>query len=136
MIFNTILILILNFISTENIDHIKDFEWNNRVLIVKDNGKINFSKKINFNKKNFDQRDFIIIYLREENAFIYNKKMSKYFSNSVLKKIRNTKSEHNLFLIGKDGQVKKSYSSEVDLERIFNDVDKMPMRKIEMLKQK
>ena len=126
----------LNFISAENIDHIKDFEWNNRVLIVKDNGKINFSKIINFNKKNFDQRDFIIIYLREENAFIYNKKMSKYFSNSVLKKIRNTKSEHNLFLIGKDGQVKKSYSSEVDLGRIFNDVDKMPMRKIEMLKQK
>ena len=130
MIFNIILILMLNFISTENIDHIKDFEWNNRVLIVKDNGKINF------NKKNFDQRDFIIIYLREKNAFIYNKKMSKYFSNSVLKKIRNTKSEHNLFLIGKDGQVKKSYSSEVDLEKIFNDVDKMPMRKIEMLKQK
>ena len=62
--------------------------------------------------------------------------MSKYFSNSVLKKIRNTKSKHNLFLIGKDGQVKKSYSSEVDLEKIFNDVDKMPMRKIEMLKQK
>ena len=62
--------------------------------------------------------------------------MSKYFSNSVLKKIRYTKSEHNLFLIGKDGQIKKSYPSEVDLEKIFNDVDKMPMRKIEMLKQK
>ena len=43
---------------------------------------------------------------------------------------------HSLFLIGKDGLVKKSYPFKINLEKIFSDVDKMPMRKYEIQMRK
>ena len=121
----------INLIQIEQINHINDLRWNNRVLVIIDDGKINFSKKINLYKKEFDKRDFMIIYINEKNTFINNKKMSKQFSDSILKKIKNINNNH-FFLIGKDGQVKNSYSFRIGLEKIFYDVDKMPMRKYEM----
>lgn len=135
MFFKTILVLMLNLISMENINHINDLKWNHRVLIVKNNEEIDLSSKINLFKKEFDERDFIIIFTDGQSSFLNNRKMSNYFTRSVLKKIKNFNSSNYLFLIGKDGDLKNSYSSEIQIERIFSDVDKMPMRKFEVLKR-
>ncbi len=135
MLFKTILFLMVNLISMENINHINDLKWNYRVLVVKNNEEIDLSNKINLFKKEFDERDFIIIYTDGQSSFLNNRTMSNYFTKSVLKKIKNFESSNYLFLIGKDGDLKNSYSSEIQIERIFSDVDKMPMRKFEVLKR-
>ena len=60
--------------------------------------------------------------------------MSKIFSKSIINKIKNINSNHYFILIGKDGQVKSSYDSRIEIEKILSDVDRMPMRKYEMKK--
>tara|TARA_Y100001970_G_scaffold240466_1_gene303232 strand:- start:905 stop:1126 length:222 start_codon:yes stop_codon:yes gene_type:complete len=68
-------------------------------------------------------------------SFINDRKMSNYFTRSVLEKIQTFESKSCFYLIGKDGQVKNAYSSLIEIERIFSDVDKMPMRKFEVRKR-
>ena len=67
---------------------------------------------------------------------INNKKMSQYFTKSVFEKISSLNNAKYLVVIGKDGQVKNSYSSKIKIENIFYDVDRMPMRKYEMKTRK
>jgi len=122
----------INLTLIDNPDHIYDFKWKNRILIIKVDKKIDFSAKINSYIKKFDERNFIIVYLKNQNTYIKNKEMPKHFSESILNKIKNTNSDHNFILIGKDGKVKNSYSSQIEIEEIFFDVDKMPMRRYEM----
>ena len=74
-------------ITLENIDHINDLKWKNRVLVIESDEDIDFSTKINLFKSEFDERDFIIIYINEQNSFINNRRMSNYFTRSVLKKL-------------------------------------------------
>ena len=125
-------ILMANLFLIDNPDHIHDLKWKNRILIIKINKKVDFSIKINRFIKEFDERNFIIVYLKNQNTYINDIEMSKHFSKSILNKIKNTNSDHNFILIGKDGKVKKSYPSKIEIEEIFFDVDKMPMRRYEM----
>ena len=135
MFFQAILIMMGTLITLENIDHINDLKWKNRVLVIESDEDIDFSTKINLFKSEFDERDFIIIYINEQNSFINNRRMSNYFTRSVLKKIKSFESKSCFYLIGKDGQVKNAYSSQIEIEKIFSDVDKMPMRKFEVRKK-
>ena len=135
MFFQAILIMMGTLITLENIDHINDLKWKNRVLVIESDENIDFSTKINLFKSEFDERDFIIIYINEQNSFINNRRMSNYFTRSVLKKIKSFESKSCFYLIGKDGQVKNAYSSLIEIEKIFSDVDKMPMRKFEVRKK-
>ena len=135
MFFQAILIMMGTLITLENIDHINDLKWKNRVLVIECDEDIDFSTKINLFKSEFDERDFIIIYINEQNSFINNRRMSNYFTRSVLKKIKSFESKSCFYLIGKDGQVKNAYSSLIEIEKIFSDVDKMPMRKFEVRKK-
>ncbi len=129
-------ILMANLFLIDNPDHIHDLKWKNRILIIKINKKVDFSIKINRFIKEFDERNFIIVYLKNQNTYINDIEMSKHFSKSILNKIKNTNSDHNFILIGKDGKVKKSYPSKIEIEEIFFDVDKMPMRRYEMKTRK
>ena len=135
MFFQAILIMMGTLITLENIDHINDLKWKNRVLVIESDEDIDFSTKINLFKSEFDERDFIIIYINEQNSFINNRRMANYFTRSVLKKIKSFESKSCFYLIGKDGQVKNAYSSLIEIEKIFSDVDKMPMRKFEVRKK-
>ena len=87
MFFQAILIMMGTLITLENIDHINDLKWKNRVLVIESDEDIDFSTKINLFKSEFDERDFIIIYINEQNSFINNRRMSNYFTRSVLKKL-------------------------------------------------
>ena len=95
------------------------------------NEKFDCLKNINSFKKEFDERDFMIVNIIERSTYIYDKKMSKRFSKSVISKIKSIENNNYIFLIGKDGKVKNSYPIDIELETIFDDVDKMPMRKYE-----
>ena len=131
-----ILILMINSIIIDQLNNITDLKWKNRILVIRDNDKIDFSININAYIEKFNERDFIIVLAKNQNTFIQNKIMSVNFSNSIYKKIQNIDSKQYFILIGKDGQVKGSYTSEVKIEKIFSDVDKMPMRKYEMITRK
>ncbi len=131
-----ILILMINSIVIDQLNNITDLKWKNRILVIRDNDKIDFSININAFIEEFNERDFIIVLAKNQNTFIQNKIMSVNFSNSIYKKIQNIDSNQYFILIGKDGQVKKSYTSEIKIEKIFSDVDKMPMRKYEMITRK
>ena len=134
MFFKAILILMINIFSINKTNHINDLIWNNRVLIIKNHKKIDFSMKIDIFMQEFDERNFTIVYLKDKNTFINNRKMPKLFSKSIINKIKNINSNHYFILIGKDGQVKSSYDSRIKIEKILSDVDRMPMRKYEMKK--
>ena len=122
----------INLNSIEMMNDINELKWNNRVLVIKNDKKNNFSLRINSLKQEFDERDFVLVYINEQNTFVHNKKMSKNFSQSLLKIIKNIDDDQNIILIGKDGKIKNSYSSVNELEKILSDVDKMPMRIYEM----
>ena len=132
MYLKTILALMINLNSIEMMNDINELKWNNRVLVIKNDKKNNFSLRINSLKQEFDERDFVLVYINEQNTFVHNKKMSKNFSQSLLKIIKNIDDDQNIILIGKDGKIKNSYSSINELEKILSDVDKMPMRIYEM----
>ena len=122
----------INLNSIEMMNDINELKWNNRVLVIKNDKKNNFSLRINSLKQEFDERDFVLVYINEQNTFVHNKKMSKNFSQSLLKIIKNIDDDQNIILIGKDGKIKNSYSSVNELEKILSYVDKMPMRIYEM----
>ena len=122
----------INIISIDRLIHINDLKWINRILIVKNDKEFDFYKKYDSYLKDFEERDFIIIHIKGKKTFIKNTEMSKYFTKSVFEKINDLNNTKYLILIGKDGQVKNSYSSKIKIENIFYDVDRMPMRKYEM----
>jgi hypothetical protein len=132
MYFKTILLSMFSFLSVNQINDINDLKWNNRVLIIAYSHSIDFSKKINAMIEEFDERNFIIVHIKDKNTFIDNTKMSKSFSDSILKKIKSINKKQFLILLGKDGHVKNTYPEGTQIEKIFSDVDKMPMRKYEI----
>ena len=130
--FSKIILLLINLISLNKINHINDLKWTNRILVIMNKEKFDFSRNIDSLKKEFDERDFLIVNVIERNTYIHNKKMSKRFSKSVISKIKSIENKNYIYLIGKDGKIKNSYPTDIKLETIFNDVDRMPMRKYEM----
>ena len=127
------IILTAHTITAENINHVSDFKWNNRVLIIVENGGTDLLNSVIENKKKLEERDFVVVLVKGKKSYIYGQKMSAKFTKSVFRKIKYIRKNHSLFLIGKDGEVKHSYSKNTYLKTIFSDVDRMPMRKYEML---
>jgi hypothetical protein len=111
---------------------LSELKWKNRVLVVVTNEKEEIKDLITNYNNELNEREFVVIQFDGEKAFIDDKKMSKRFSHSVLKKLRRIPQEVYLVLIGKDGRIKNLFSKTTNLNRIFSEVDKMPMRINEM----
>ena len=118
---------------TEKINHVSDFKWSNRVLVLVENGGIDLLNSIIENKKKFEERDFVVVLVKDKKSYIDGQEMSAKFTESVFRKIKHNHKNYSLFLIGKDGEVKHSYLKNTYLKTIFSDVDRMTMRKYEML---
>ena len=123
MIISFILLLFLNLDSSKSINHLSELKWKNRVLVVVTNEKEEIKDLITNYNNGLNEREFVVIQFDGENAFIDNKKMSKRFSHSVLKKLRRIPQEVYLVLIGKDGRIKNLFSKTTNLNRIFSEVD-------------
>ena len=130
-----ILLLFLNPNNSKINDHLKDLKWKNRVLVVVTNDKEEINDLITIYNSELTEREFVIIQFDGENSFIDDKIMSKRFSYSLKKKVKDFPEEVHLILIGKDGQIKNLYTKNTNLNEIFSDVDKMPMRMNEMLRK-
>ena len=132
MYLKVILLFMVNLISGYKLNSIDDFKWKNRLFIIKDDAKTNFLIKRDYLKKEFDERDIVIISVRGNSTFINSDKMSKYFTESLFKKIKTINIRQYFILIGKDGQIKNYYNLDTKVQKIFSDIDKMPMRRYEM----
>lgn len=130
-----ILLLFLNPNNSKINDHLKDLKWKNRVLVVVTNDKEEINDLTTIHNNELTEREFVIIQFDGENSLIDNKLMSKRFSESIKKKLKDIPEEVYLILIGKDGQIKNLYTKNTNLNEIFSDVDKMPMRMNEMLRK-
>ena len=118
--------------KSEKINHINDFKWINRVLVLKNESFL--IEKIKINEKKIFERDIIIIVIADESAYIKNNVLSDNFYKSLKKRLKYIDSIHEAILIGLDGKIKKTYNKDTDLNMIFSDIDKMPIRINEMKK--
>jgi len=127
-----ILLIFLNLDSLKSINHLSDLKWKNRVLVVVTNEKEEIKDLITNHNNELNEREFVVIQLDDEKAFIDYTQMSKRFSQSILKKVKNIPQEVYFVLIGKDGRIKNLFSKNTGMNEIFSEVDKMPMRINEM----
>ena len=127
-----ILLLFLNLDSLKSINHLSELKWKNRVLVVVTNEKEEIKDLITNHNNELNEREFVVIQLDDEKAFIDYTQMSKRFSKSILKKVKNISQEVYFVLIGKDGRIKNLFSKNTGMNEIFSEVDKMPMRINEM----
>ena len=109
-------------------DYINSFAWKKRIVLFISKSKYVYfiNETDNFFKKNKCENDNRNLkYIR-----IVGDEVKKY---NVSEKFKN---KYGMWLIGYDGQI-KSYSSDISLlKEIYNIVDKMPLRKKEILEQK
>ena len=132
MLNSFILLLFLNPNNSKINDHLKDLKWKNRVLVVVTNDKEEINDITKIHNIELTEREFVIIQFDGENSFIDDKLMSKRFSYSLKKKVKDLHGEVHLILIGKDGEIKNFYTKSISLKETFSEVDKMPMRMNEM----
>ena len=109
-------------------DYINSFAWEKRIVLFISKSKYVYfiNETDNFFKKNRCENDNRNLkYIR-----IVGDEVKKY---NISEKFKN---KYGMWLIGYDGQI-KSYSSDISLlKEIYNVVDKMPLRKEEIIKQK
>ena len=109
-------------------DYINSFAWEKRIVLFISKSKYVYfiNETDNFFKKNKCENDNRNLkYIR-----IVGDEVKKY---NISEKFKN---KYGMWLIGYDGQI-KSYSSDISLlKKIYNVVDKMPLRKKEKLEQK
>ena len=132
MFISFILLIFLNLDSLKSINHLSDLKWKNRVLVVVTNEKEEIKDLITNHNNELNEREFVVIQLDDEKAFIDYTQMSKRFSKSILKKVKNIPQEVYFVLIGKDGRIKNLFSKNTGMNEIFSEVDEMPMRINEM----
>ena len=113
---------------------LKSFEWENRVLVVGGNGLKyqNQFDNLEGNKNEYTERDMVVILINKDESKI------SYDGLNVLNKLdyestlsirkRFNFDNFNLILIGKDGGVKYNNNEPVKINKIFEIIDKMPMR--------
>ena len=109
-------------------DYINSFAWKKRIVLFISKSKYVYfiNETDNFFKKNkCENENRNLKYIR-----IVGNEVEKY---DISEKFKN---KYVMWLIGYDGQI-KSYSSDISLlKEIYNVVDKMPLRKEEIIKQK
>ena len=135
MKFLIIYFFLIKLITADEIGHLSDLKWEKRIIIIIDDENFIFNKRIEKYRREIEEREMSIIFFNKNIAYLDNKIISKKFSNSVEKKIKKINPHHRLILIGKDGGVKNSYLFETKLDKIFYDVDRMPMRRYEVKKR-
>ena len=124
--------LTINPIENNQVDHIRDLKWQKRILVINTGDRIETQKLTSFYSEELKDRDFVVIQLNGHEAFFGDKRMSKRFTKSLLKKLKNYDKSDYFILLGKDGGVKNSFTQGTEMRTIFDQVDRMPMRMNEM----
>ena len=115
------------------LESLKPLEWKNRILLIQDVPEKNeWVSRLKAHQAEVDDRHIYWFILSEPVQSNY----AAGVSNKFLQNIRNRYAfkQAKVLLIGKDGEVKER-SDELDLTFFYQQIDKMPMRRMEMLQQ-
>ena len=80
-------------------------------------------------------RDLIIFYENNENIYYNFTLVPKTLKESIMFLTSQYQIDRKMILIGKDGGVKRVFSSSDQIHKVFDLIDTMPMRKIEMRRE-
>ena len=127
--------IIDNKINFFELDSINELKWKHRLLIILEKYPLNFFDQLQKYELEMQNRDLLIISMENNETFINSNQMSIAFTNSVVDLINNSNQNDKIYLIGKDGKIKKYYEIDIKISKIFSDIDLMPMRKRELKRQ-
>ncbi|TLF41560.1 DUF4174 domain-containing protein [Maribacter aurantiacus] len=124
------IITLLMSINTGYTQNLSDYQWNNRVLILSDateeeTQSNNAFKQVTTQMEACDERDMIVLFLR-------NNELTTPDGQKMSYKISLPTEFNGYLLIGKDGGIKMKGDYPLDLEKVFDRIDGMPMRRAEM----
>ena len=112
----------------DNIESIEQLKWYYRPIVI--SGHKNMNNLIFQYSIDLLDRDIILINFNKGKCFIENQTMNEKFNQSVKTLLNNHLD--GIYLIGRDGELKHSYTLDVNFSKIFSDIDKMYMRKQEI----
>ncbi|MEH2364395.1 DUF4174 domain-containing protein [Nostoc sp.] len=112
-------------------------KWQNRVLLVfapsVDNQSYQQQMQLLQQKSGFQDRDLVLVQVLATNESYANGQLIDQSSAAKLRnRFRVNKENFRVILVGKDGGVKRQYTTPVRATTIFEQIDAMPMRQQEM----
>lgn len=122
-----------SFADTETLSNLDQLGWKNRILLIDDELGCdeNLIKKLTSESFEVNDRDLIWFVFCEQNVETnYSGLLSDNFATVITSSIFDRRQEP-IILIGKDGGIKRSATT-LDLGSLFNLIDSMPMRQVEM----
>jgi len=131
----SLLLFPLSSFSNQTISTLESLEWNNRVILIRENNNCkNTLNHLIKAKLNIEERHIFWFLLCKDNQVISNFKgiIAPTLSTSLNKKYFSN-NKKNVVLVGKDGGVKYR-SRQLHLNEIDKLIDSMPMRQAEMRK--
>ena len=138
--FLIILFLFSSCNQTEVFFDLENLKWENRIVIIfSDNDEFiqnQLDDLTNYSDEIVD-RDLVILFSDNKEFIVsFDGLMSKEMINKVsyekiYRRFFNNRNSRTL-LLGKDGQIKIDTNKFIDSNKIFNEIDQMPMRKEEM----
>ena len=122
--------------SIDTLENLSDLKWKYRILIISDaQNEIYLKEKMN-NISKYGQeiidRDLIIFFENNENIYYNSILVPKTLKESIMSLTSQYQMDRKMILIGKDGGVKRVFLSSDQIHKVFDLIDTMPMRKIEM----
>ena len=126
--------------ADKNLDMLREFLWNNRVLLVfaphsSDTNFLQQSKMVKSNEAGFVDRDMVVIEIIANRVFAQKHPLKfRYLASSYRAKFGVSEREFRTFLLGKDGHIKYKSSLASDPCHLFRLIDSMPMRRKEIIK--
>lgn len=116
------------------LESINELEWSSRIILVRvpeeSQEVLNALKKLNYEIQ--DRDIYWFVFIKESIETNYEGKIKENFYRNTLDTYFSD-SEINVILIGKDGGIKQK-GKYLDLHGIFDLIDTMPMRQMEMRK--
>ncbi|NAS14135.1 DUF4174 domain-containing protein [Poritiphilus flavus] len=126
------LILLLFFVEPAFAQELRDFRWENRILLIMDSGKDIAARQkqlklLQDQKKEMEERDLLVFVFTGDSVLAADGTKTAIEINSIA-----SKSFQGVILIGKDGGEKFRKAFPVDPKLIFERIDAMPMRRAEI----
>lgn len=123
---------VLSSVLSPVLNTIAQLQWQNRVLIIwSDQAKVEFDGFIEAYQLEIDDRDMVLFVIDQDNQVFSNYSGNIDSNLATSLKSNFPQQQARYFLIGKDGGI-KSYGNKLAIEKIFAEINLMPMRRQEM----
>tara|TARA_B100001250_G_scaffold210710_1_gene180818 strand:- start:2073 stop:2516 length:444 start_codon:yes stop_codon:yes gene_type:complete len=127
--------------TSKSDDSLSSFLWKNRLLLIfLDNEDAetveSISSSLNKLSCDLNDRDMLIGWFTNEKQEINNIQINDNEIKNIKTRAKINGNTITVLLIGKDGGIKARYNNMPDLKEVFSLIDRMPMRRSEMKKDK